>query len=54
MPLNLTQNLALRRPTLIRVWRPTGKPGTPLTSVWVPAPDAALHSNPIEDGGRCR
>jgi hypothetical protein len=42
MSLNLTTTFVLRRPTLIRVWRSTGVPGTPLTSTWLPtvAPNA--------------
>jgi hypothetical protein len=52
MSLNLAQNLALRRPSLIRVWRSTGKPGTPLTSVWMPAPEALVRLT-TEDGGGC-
>ena len=36
MSLKITTTFAVRRPTLIRVWRTTGQPGTPLTSVWLP------------------
>jgi hypothetical protein len=35
MSLKITTTFALRRPTLIRVWRTTGLPGTPLTSTWL-------------------
>ena len=37
MSLQVKTTFVLRRPTLIRVWRSTGVPGTPLTSSWLPA-----------------
>ena len=42
MSLTLTSSIAVRRPTLIRVWRTTDQPNTPLTSTWLPtlAPNA--------------
>ena len=36
MSLKITTHVAVRRPTLVRVWRATGQPGSPLTSAWVP------------------
>jgi hypothetical protein len=35
MSLKLTTHIAVRRPTLIRVWRTTGHPNGPLTSSWL-------------------
>lgn len=46
MSLKINTTFAVRRPTLVRVWRTTGLPGAPLTSSWLPtiAPNATLSS----------
>ena len=45
MSLKITTTLALRRPTLIRVWRTNG---TQLTSTWLPTvtPNATTEGGP--------
>ena len=50
MSLKITTTFAVRRPTLIRVWRATGQPGTPLTSVWMPTLAAPARLIPEEGG----
>ena len=52
MSLKITTTFAVRRPTLIRVWRATGKPGSPLTSVWMPTLSAPTRLTPEEGGSR--
>ncbi len=52
MSLNLTTHLAVRRPTLVRVWRTTGQPGSPLTSVWMPALVPDTRTAPQQGGPR--
>lgn len=52
MSLKITTHLAVRRPTLIRVWRATGQPHPPLTSVWMPALSAPTRLTPDEGGPR--
>jgi hypothetical protein len=47
MSLKITTTLAIRRPTLVRVWRTTGLPGSPLTSSWLPS-DATIYSTTTE------
>jgi len=49
MSLKITTTLAVRRPTLIRVWRATGQPGCPLTSAWLPT--LALNTSLSTEGG---
>ena len=44
MSLNITTTVALRRPTLIRVWRTNG---TQLTSTWLPT----VPPNTTTEGG---
>jgi hypothetical protein len=50
--MNKIQNnriLAARRPSpLLRVWRSTGDPGTPLVGIWVPADTANLSVSPAD------
>ncbi len=47
MSIKIITTLAIRRPTLIRVWRTTGQPGSPLTSSWLPT----VTPNAITEGG---
>jgi hypothetical protein len=49
MSIKITTTLTTRRPTLIRVWRATGQPGTPLTSTWFPTLTPSTNLN--KEGG---
>jgi hypothetical protein len=52
MSLKITTHVAIRRPTLVRVWRATGQPGSPLTSVWMPTLATTTRITPEEGGPR--
>ena len=42
-----------RRPALVRVWRTTGLPGSPLTSSWLPS-KTTTSTDTTAEGGRRR